>query len=64
MAIIETIIQDLIISCNLHLSLIDKPTFKNFMSVVEERYCPVYTLSELAADKESKIKSKLEKTCQ
>ncbi|KAL7383777.1 hypothetical protein ABVT39_017213 [Epinephelus coioides] len=67
-AITESIIQDLIISCNLPLSLIDKPSFKNFMSVVEERYCPVSRstvtrhLSELAADKESKIKSKLEKT--
>lgn len=67
-AITESIIQDLIISCNLPLSLIDKPAFKNFMSVVEERYCPASRstvtrrLSELAADKESKIKSKLEKT--
>ncbi|KAK0151187.1 putative AC9 transposase [Merluccius polli] len=67
-AITESIIQDLIISCNLPLSLIDKPSFKNFMSVVEERYCPVSRstvtrrLSELALDKESKIKSKLEKT--
>ncbi|KAL7389924.1 hypothetical protein ABVT39_011917 [Epinephelus coioides] len=67
-AITESIIQDLIIICNLPLSLIGKPSFKNFMSVVEERYCPVSRstvtrrLSELAADKESKIKSKLEKT--
>lgn len=66
-AITESIIQDLIISCNLPLSLIDKPSFKNFMSVVE-RYCQVSQstvirrLSELTANKESKIKSKLQKT--
>ncbi|XP_013859738.1 zinc finger BED domain-containing protein 1 [Austrofundulus limnaeus] len=67
-AITESIIQDLIISCNLPLSLIDKPSFKNFMAVVEEKYCPpsrstvTRRLSELAAEKMSKIKSKLEKT--
>lgn len=64
--ITESIIQDLIISCNLPLSLIDKPSFNNFMSLAEGRYCPVSRstvtrcLSELEADKESKIKSNIQ----
>ena len=64
-AITESIINDLIISCNLPLSLIEKPSFRNFMAVVDEKYCPVSRgtvtrqLSEQAADKEAKIKLKL-----
>ncbi len=67
-AITESIIHDLIISCNLPLSLIEQPGFRNFMAVVDEKYCPVsratvtQNLSEQAAEKEAKIKSKLEKT--
>ena len=46
----------------------NKPSFRNVLSVVDERYCPVSRsavtrrLNELATDKEAKIKSKLEKT--
>lgn len=63
----NSIIHDLIISCNLPLSLVDMPSFKNFMSVVDEKYCPgsrssvTRRLSDLASDKESEIKSKLQK---
>lgn len=66
-AITNSIINYLIISCNLPLSFVDMPSFKNFMSVVDEKYCPVSRstvtrpLSDLASDKESKIKSKLQK---
>ena len=66
-AITESIIQDLIISCNLPLSLIEQPSFKNFMAVVDEKYCPVSratitrSLTERAAEKEAKIKAQLEK---
>lgn len=65
--ITDSIIHDLIISCNLPLSLVDIPSFQNFMSVVDEKYCPVSRntvtrrLSVLASDKEYKIKSKLQK---
>ncbi|KAK0151144.1 putative AC transposase [Merluccius polli] len=49
-------------------SLIEKPSFRHFLSVVEEKYSPVSRctvtrrLSELAADKEAKIKLKLQTT--
>ena len=70
MAGTQSIIHDLIISCNLPLSLINKPSFKNFMSVVEERYCPVSRstvtrrLSELAADKvQDQIQTRKNRQC-
>ena len=36
-AITESIINDHIISCNLPLSLIEKSSFRKFLSVVEEK---------------------------
>lgn len=66
--ITESIVNDLIIGCNLPLSLIEHPNFRNFLSVAEERYNPVSRctitrrVSELASEKQASIKLKLEKT--
>lgn len=66
--ITESIVNDLVIGCNLPLSLIEHPNFRKFLSVTEERYNPVsrYTItrrvSDLALEKRTSIKSKLEKT--
>lgn len=65
--ITESIIQDLVISCNLPLSLVDTPGFQTFMSKVDEKYNIVgrntvtRRLSDLAANKATQIKSKLQK---
>ncbi|KAK6307408.1 hypothetical protein J4Q44_G00225560 [Coregonus suidteri] len=67
-AITEAILQDLIISCNLPMSLVDNPHFRHFMSVVDDKYRPVSRpmltrrLHDLTLNKEATIKSALEKT--
>lgn len=66
--ITESIVNDLVIGCNLPLSLIEHPKFRIFLSVTEERYNPVSRctitrrVSDLASEKQTSIKSKLEKT--
>jgi len=64
----DSIVNDLVTAYNLPLSLIENSNFRKFWSMVEERYSPVSRstitrrLSDLAAEKQACIKSKLEKT--
>ena len=67
-AITEAILQVLIISCKLPMSLVDNPHFRHFLSVVNDKYRPVSRptltrcLHDLTLNKEATLKSALEKT--
>ena len=40
-AITRSVLSDLVIDCNLPLSIIEHPSFRRFLSVVDTRYSPV-----------------------
>lgn len=67
-AITEAVIQDLIIDCSLPLSLVEKSSFRHFMSVLDPKYNPVSRgkvttqLTHLVLEKEATIKNKLSET--
>ncbi|KAK7896570.1 hypothetical protein WMY93_021895 [Mugilogobius chulae] len=66
-AITEALILELIIACNLPLSLVENTHFRSFMSVVDQRYNPVSRsvvnrrLNELAKEMDLTIKQKLDR---
>ncbi len=66
-SITESIIKDLIISCNPPLTFVKNPSFRKFLSVADEKYCPISRstvtrrISDQAAEKEADIKSRLQK---
>ena len=48
-AITMAIIDDLIVQCNLPLSIVEHPNFRHFMSVVDSKYVPVARSTATAA---------------
>lgn len=66
-AITASIIADLIIDCNLPLSLVEHPSFRNFMSVVDPKYVNISRttvtsmLAEMTTAMEAKIKEDMSK---
>ena len=64
-AITNSILSDLVIDCNLPLSIIEHPSFQHFLTVVDSRYATVScrtittNLDELVAERRMKLKSDL-----
>uniref|UniRef100_A0A8C7ME78 HAT C-terminal dimerisation domain-containing protein n=1 Tax=Oncorhynchus kisutch TaxID=8019 RepID=A0A8C7ME78_ONCKI len=67
-AINNAILSDLVIDCNLPLSIVENKSFRHFLSVVDSKYSPVCrrTLTSkgenLATERSSKLKTQLSKT--
>ncbi|XP_060753962.1 uncharacterized protein LOC132864530 [Neoarius graeffei] len=64
-AITRSILSDLVIDCNLPLSIIEHPSFRRFMSIVDTRYNPVSRrtltskLDDVVLEKQTKLKNSL-----
>nr|XP_029492831.1 uncharacterized protein LOC115111086 [Oncorhynchus nerka] len=64
----NAILSDLVINCNLPLSIVENKSFRHFLSVVDSKYSPVCrrTLTSkgenLATERSSKLKTQLSKT--
>ena len=67
-AITNAILSDLIIDCNLPLSIVENKSFRHFLTVLDSKYSPVCrrTLTSktenLAAERRSKLKTQLSNT--
>lgn len=67
-AITNAILSDLVIDCNLPLSIVENKSFRHFLTVVDSKYSPVCrrTLTSkaenLAAERRSKLKTQLSNT--
>lgn len=66
-AITQSILADLIVGCNMPLSIIENPSFHRFLSVVDAKYSPVSRrtitskLDNLVAERQDKLKHDLVK---
>ena len=64
-AITRSVLSDLVIDCNLPLSIIEHPSFRRFLSVVDTRYSPVSRrtltskLDGAVLEKQTKLKNSL-----
>uniref|UniRef100_A0A669D263 HAT C-terminal dimerisation domain-containing protein n=1 Tax=Oreochromis niloticus TaxID=8128 RepID=A0A669D263_ORENI len=67
-AITNALLSDLIISCNLPLSIVENKNFRHFLTVVDRKYSPVCRRTiiskteNLAAEKRSMLKTQLSET--